>query len=74
MIDRPAIPHEVKWGIHVRAAVHPDGDASGAGLGLAITRRVVELMNGEVWVESAPGKGSTFWFTLPLAAEPGGSG
>ncbi len=38
----------------------------GIGLGLAISRRLVELMKGDIGVERRPGGGSTFWFSLPL--------
>jgi signal transduction histidine kinase len=41
----------------------------GTGLGLPLSRRFIELHGGRLWVESSPGKGSTFRFTLPARQE-----
>ncbi|MGF7077857.1 PAS domain-containing sensor histidine kinase [Mucilaginibacter sp. UYCu711] len=39
---------------------------SGLGIGLFLSEEIITRHNGEIWAESEPGKGSTFWFTLPL--------
>jgi PAS domain S-box-containing protein len=48
----------------------PEGAVPGLGLGLYISKEIIEHHEGQVGVETAPEQGSTFWFTLPLADQP----
>ena len=64
--DGPGIPPEEQERIFDKFYVVADGRGpAGVGLGLYIARQLVELHGGRIWVESTPGQGSTFRFTVP---------
>lgn len=62
----PGIPQSEQEHVFDKFYVGADAkNQAGVGLGLYITHRLVELFGGRIWVESEPGRGSTFRFTLP---------
>lgn len=72
--DGVGIPPEQQARIFEKFSQAGNGPPGGAGLGLALCRELIRAMGGSIWVESSPGQGATFTFTLPLAAPAPGRG
>jgi NtrC-family two-component system sensor histidine kinase KinB len=65
--DGPGIPYEYQSKIFDKfVQVKSDKAVGGSGLGLAICKEIVRAHGGTIWVDSVPGSGSTFTFTLPI--------
>lgn len=67
--DGAGIPHDQLAHVFDRFWQGRENDRRGAGLGLSISRGIVEAHGGRIWVESRVNEGSTFSFTLPVATE-----
>lgn len=65
--DGPGIPEEYLARIFQKFVQVKGRETGGTGLGLAICREIVRAHGGSIWAESAPGQGSTFTFTVPVA-------
>ncbi|MCX6599237.1 MAG: response regulator [Acidobacteria bacterium] len=66
-IGIPAEQHQRVFASFVQADTSTTRRFGGTGLGLTISRNLVEMMGGRIYLESQPGQGSRFWFTCPVA-------
>jgi signal transduction histidine kinase len=67
-IGIPSQFHEKIFGLFNKLDVQTEG----TGVGLALVKRIVEFHGGRIWVESEPGRGTTFYFNLPAAGPKSG--
>ena len=61
---------------HMFQTLRTQGEVESTGIGLTIVKKIVEMYCGKIWIESELGKGSTFYFTIPIQGTSlaGGSG
>ncbi|WP_265112244.1 PAS domain S-box protein [Halosolutus halophilus] len=62
-------PDDADRVFEVFQSLHPPDEHGGTGIGLAVCKRIVERHNGDIWIDSEPGEGTTFSFTLPAASD-----
>jgi two-component system, NtrC family, sensor histidine kinase KinB len=72
--DGEGIPFDLQPRIFDKFVQGKSSDGGGSGLGLAISKEIVKAHRGVIWVDSTPGQGSTFTFSLPVAANPNQGG
>lgn len=68
--EGPGVPEEHRARVFDRFFRVPHDSTAGAGLGLSMSREIVETHGGRIGVASASGGGAAFWFTLPMQARP----